>query len=154
MTSKPILLISTLFFALLITGCSGFKGDTGQQMHFQTINVQNITSISVHDPKGKSPSNTDGVELVRLQDKESIENVFGSLKSLKNNWVADLVGVPVGRYQVVFWQDSERLASISFGQSFFVGQGCGYFFANSVGMEEIAQFQTAVGIDEALSFEW
>ena len=68
----------------------------------------------------------------------------------RSSWRASPFGVPVGRYRVVFWSEDTRLGSVSFGQEFLVGQGCGYFFASGTSAEEISKFASLLGVDDPI----
>ncbi len=132
------------------SGCDSLSGETCEQMHFATIDAENVTDVRLHKTNS---SETVENEITRLTDNGSILNVLVFLKS-RTKWRASPFGVPVGRYRVVFWGDDERLGSVSIGEEFLVGQGCGYFFSSDASSDEIKEFARMLGVQEPLDFEF
>lgn len=119
-------------------------------MQFSSIQVDSVTSVRLHKTR---TAETDKNETARLSKADEIADVFKYLAAKTQDWRASPFGVPVGAYRVVFFGGSERLGSVSFGEDFFVGQGCGYFFASSVTEQDVLDFVSLFGVDGPLDFE-
>jgi hypothetical protein len=151
MWSKPLAAIGMAITALLLSGCSSLLGKTCDNMHFTTIDVENVSSIRLYK---NSSRETIENEISRQTDADKIQKIFEFFESRKNKWRANPLGVPVGGYRVVFWSNDERLGAVSFGEEFFVGQGCGYFFASSASVDEVREFVRMLGVEESDELEF
>lgn len=137
--------------AILPGGCDSFSGESCEQMHFASFNADDVTSIRLHRTNGSESIQN---QIAELSGGDEIQAAFEFLTSRRNKWRASPFGVPVGRYRIVFWKEDERLASVSFGKEFLVGQGCGYFFSASVSSKDIIELAKLLGVDDPSTLEF
>ncbi|MEL6474055.1 MAG: hypothetical protein AAFQ21_08210 [Pseudomonadota bacterium] len=140
-----------LAFAIVLSGCGSLYGESCEQMHFASINVEDVTSVRLHRTNGRESAEN---QLAELSGREEIQATFKFLTTRRSKWRASPFGVPVGRYRIVFWKNEERRGSVSFGEEFLVGQGCGYFFAANVSSKEITQLASLLGVEDPLKLEF
>ena len=140
---------SVLIMAFSLLGCNFVRGERCDQMHFSSIQIDTVNSVRLHKTYSAETSEN---EISRVSGASEIVGVFKYLKTTAQDWRASPFGVPVAGYRVVFFGEEQRLGSVSFGKDFFVGQGCGYFFASSVTEQDILDFAALLGVDKPLDF--
>lgn len=142
----------SIWILLLLAACSkSLQKDVCGEMNFALIDVESVTEIKLHKTNGPETSEN---TIAILNTNDQVSAVHRFLMSNESDWVADPFGVPVASYRAVFWSESTRLESVSFGPSFFVSQGCGYFFAANSTETEINDFVSLFGVhaEDTLDF--
>lgn len=118
-------------------------------MHHDSLNPTKITQIRVYDTRG---AETVDRLLVTLNRRADIESVFAFLHERRDRWHASALGVPVGRYRVIFYDQEERMGAVSLGRGFLVAQGCGYFFSKNLSNRELEQFLGLIDLEASTEF--
>lgn len=126
----------------LFVACSTDGGNC-EQLHFEALDSAGIESIRLFHTTGPEDSST---LIASISTESQIALIHSFLKSRRNDWTVPIFGVPVGPNRIVFYDGEERLSSVSFGNTFFEGQGCGYFFSKDVPRNEINSLIEMFGV--------
>lgn len=103
----------SIWILLALTACGEtLQKDVCNQMNFAFIDIESVTEIRLHKTNGLETSEN---TIASLSAKDEVSAVHRFLMSNESDWTVDPFGVPVGSYRVIFWSESTRFESVSFG---------------------------------------